>query len=180
MFEQTLTRECRTIFNAPSIRFIISRMASGDVPEVAEIERTHQREPWSESAFREELQKLHAECFVARAVPGSDAILEADIRVPTGLAGYICMWIVADEVQILNLTVARPFWRRGVGRDLVLRALDAGWSRGCARATLEVRPSNMAARKLYESLGFRLVGERPGFYAEGKETGMIMELDRLW
>jgi ribosomal-protein-alanine N-acetyltransferase len=152
----------------------ISPMTPRDLSAVAEIDRTHQQEPWSESAFREELHKVHALCLVARTSrpagkeQGSSTIV----------VGYICSWIVADELQILNVTVERSFWNRGIGRALLRRAIDAGWQRGCARATLEVRPSNTAARGLYESLGFRVVGERPGFYAEGKEAGMIMELER--
>jgi ribosomal-protein-alanine N-acetyltransferase len=92
--------------------------------------------------------------------------------------GYICSWVVVDELQILNVTVERGLWRRGIGRALLRKAIDVGWQKGCIRATLEVRPSNTAARGLYDSLGFRVVGERPGFYAEGREAGMIMELER--
>ncbi len=166
---------CTVAGDDHSLVYTISAMTVRDLPAVAEIERMHQRECWSESAFGEELHKLHALSFVARLAASGG---EESPRSPSMVIGYICSWVVAGELQILNVTVERSFWRRGVGRALLRKAIDAGWHRGCVRATLEVRPSNTAARSLYDSLGFRVVGERPGFYAEGGEAGMIMELER--
>ena len=161
-----------------ALRFGIHRMTPRDLAAVAEIERTHQHEPWSASAFLEELSKLHALCFVARVVPESGrSCTDDETHAEAVVAGYVCSWIVVDEIQVLNLAVHRAFWRRGVGRSLLDRVLREGWRRGCSRAVLEVRPSNAAALGLYESMGFRRVGERPGFYAEGREAAIIMELE---
>ncbi|MCU0573161.1 MAG: ribosomal protein S18-alanine N-acetyltransferase [Syntrophobacteraceae bacterium] len=161
-----------------SLRFGIHRMTSRDLAAVAEIERTHQLEPWSASAFLEELSKLHALCFVVRVLPGEGPCPRGDEAQAEALvAGYICSWIVVDEIQVLNLAVHRTFWRRGLGRALLEHVVHEGLSRGCSRATLEVRPSNAEALGLYESMGFRRVGERPGFYAEGGEAAIIMVLD---
>lgn len=161
-----------------SFRFGIQRMTSGDVPAVVEIECTHQREPWSASAFLEELHKLHALCFVARldARDGKGKGMERR-RSEAQVIGYICSWVVVDEVQILNLAVHRDYWRRGVGRGLLERTLEEGRKRGCAYAVLEVRPSNEAALALYGSMGFRRASERPGFYVEGRESAIVMVLD---
>lgn len=161
-----------------SLRFGIHRMTPRDVAQVAEIERTHQLEPWSASAFLEELSKLHALCFVAWVPPGTGPWPGRDEeRAEALVAGYICSWIVVDEIQVLNLAVHRMFWRRGLGRALLERVVHEGLSRGCSQATLEVRPSNAEALGLYESMGFRPVGERPGFYAESREAAIIMALD---
>ncbi|MCU0574658.1 MAG: GNAT family N-acetyltransferase [Syntrophobacteraceae bacterium] len=164
--------------STPSFEFTISSMKVRDLPRVAEIERMHQREPWSEAAFGEELAKPHALCRVARPSNGG---CERGVR---GMAhgagfvlGYACAWIVLDEIQVLNVTVDRVFWRRGIGRALLGRVLDEGRIRGATRATLEVRPSNAEALGLYGSLGFRRVGERPGFYTSDKEAAIVMDLD---
>jgi ribosomal-protein-alanine N-acetyltransferase len=159
--------------------FIISKMSGADVASVAAIEWAHQREPWSESAFREELDKLHSLCFVAR-IDGDpeEAPFLKGTHGESAIAGYVCAWIVLDEIQILNVTVRRSCRRQGIGRALLRHALQCGWSRGCTRALLEVRPSNTAARRLYESAGFRAVGERPNFYADGKEAAILMELEK--
>jgi ribosomal-protein-alanine N-acetyltransferase len=50
---------------------------------------------------------------------------------------------------------------------------------GCLKATLEVRPSNTAAVKLYEKLGFIGVALRPGYYPDNKEDGLIMWKEQI-
>jgi ribosomal-protein-alanine acetyltransferase len=91
-------------------------------------------------------------------------------------AGYICLWIVAGEAQVLNLAVHPPYRGRGVGRALLLHGLDIAVQRGAEKAFLEVRKSNAVARKLYESVGFEKTGQRPNFYRVNKEAAVLMEL----
>ena len=45
---------------------------------------------------------------------------------------------------------------------------------GMNAMTLEVRKSNIAAKKLYEKLGFNSVGIRPKYYEDNKEDAIIM------
>jgi ribosomal-protein-alanine N-acetyltransferase len=47
-------------------------------------------------------------------------------------------------------------------------------SRGAVRATLEVRASNVPARQLYESLGFRVTAVRQGYYTQPEEEGLVL------
>jgi ribosomal-protein-alanine N-acetyltransferase len=44
-------------------------------------------------------------------------------------------------------------------------------------AWLEVRPSNTAARALYESFGFQEVGRRPLYYADTEEDAILLALE---
>ena len=46
-------------------------------------------------------------------------------------------------------------------------------------ATLEVRLSNIAARRLYEKYGFRPVGLRPRYYSDDGEDALIMTTEPL-
>jgi len=92
------------------------------------------------------------------------------------LAGYICTWFVADEVQILNIAVSPMFRRQGFGRLLLGHALAEGIKNGARLAVLEVRRSNTAAQRLYETFGFAAVGERPGYYTVQPESAVIMHL----
>ncbi len=79
--------------------------------------------------------------------------------------------VFAGEWELLNLAVD-PAWRgRGIGRELV-EALPAG------RVFLEVRASNLAARGLYESSGFAVLGVRRGYYQAPSEDGIVMELQK--
>jgi ribosomal-protein-alanine N-acetyltransferase len=77
-------------------------------------------------------------------------------------------------VQVQNLAVHPAFRRRGVGRFLLAEGLREAHRRGARLATLEVRPSNLAARRLYASLGFVETGRRPGYYqAEGEDALLL-------
>ena len=40
---------------------------------------------------------------------------------------------------------------------------------------LEVRPTNVEALTLYESLGFRVIGRRKGYYFDTGEDALVME-----
>lgn len=144
----------------------IARMALSDMDAVMAIEQRSHYEPWSRNALLAELEQPHSWLLVARMQTPSK------IRI----VGYICFWIVADELQVMNLTVHGAHRRHGIGRALMLCALWQGWSKQVQSAVLEVRPSNQAARKLYEGLGFQPVGSRPNYYGGHKEPAILMEL----
>jgi ribosomal-protein-alanine N-acetyltransferase len=93
------------------------------------------------------------------------------------LAGYLCLWEIGHEIHITNLAV-HPEWRRqGVARALLDAALGEGRVRGVELAFLEVRPTNAEALSLYESLGFRVIGRRKGYYFDTGEDALLMEAD---
>ena len=88
------------------------------------------------------------------------------------LAGFLVARHTApDEVEILNVAVDPPFRRRGVARCLIQQLLAN--FRG--KAFLEVRASNLAARKLYHSLGFEAVAVRPNYYDSPAESAIVMK-----
>ncbi len=95
------------------------------------------------------------------------------------LIGYFVAMKGVDEVHLLNITVAPAYQRQGWAH-LMLDAL-ALWARG-QRAEwlwLEVRVSNERARKIYETHGFRVVGERKRYYPalDGeREDAIVMSL----
>ena len=51
--------------------------------------------------------------------------------------------------------------------------------RRAREATLEVRLSNLPARRLYEKYGFRPVGLRPRYYIDDNEDALIMTTESL-
>lgn len=150
---------------------LIEPMQPEDLPAVLDIERASHVDPWRESFFAEELTRPQALNLVARLKDDRCRIV-----------GYICVWLVADEVQIFNLAVDPAVRRRGVGRRLLLAALDKACKRNARVAFLEVRRSNRAAQQLYQSVGFRPSGLRPNYYEGIKEPALLMELemDRGW
>jgi ribosomal-protein-alanine N-acetyltransferase len=73
-----------------------------------------------------------------------------------------------------------PDWRRQrLGERLLLAMLDVAVDAGARDATLEVRLSNLPARRLYEKYGFRPVGLRPRYYSDNGEDALIMTTDQL-
>ena len=100
-------------------------------------------------------------------------------RVEGRIVGYGGMWLMVDEAHITTFAV-HPAWRRQrIGERLLLAFLDLAVHRGAHEATLEVRLSNLPARKLYEKYGFRPVGLRPRYYSDNQEDALIMTTEPL-
>jgi ribosomal-protein-alanine N-acetyltransferase len=152
----------------------VSPLVRSDIPTILEIENDSQLEPWTETAFLEEIDKAHSRLLVARQAAGAAFAPGSSYK---NIAGYICFWLVAGEIQILNIAVRRDLRLRGIARKLMDAAIRAGRENGADFVTLEVRQSNLPARKLYESIGFRVVGERPNYYGVRKESAVLMTLD---
>jgi ribosomal-protein-alanine N-acetyltransferase len=150
----------------------VSPLAKSDIPSILEIEYYSQSDPWTAKAFVEEIDRANSSLLVAR-LPAGDFVGAPCPEV----AGYICFWSVAGEIQILNIAVRKTLRRRGIARKLIELAIRTGWEQHAERVTLDVRKSNSEARKLYESLGFRVTGERPDYYGVRKESAILMELD---
>jgi ribosomal-protein-alanine N-acetyltransferase len=141
---------------------VVGLMRLHDIDEVVAIERVSFQTPWSRAAFRYELTENRvARCLVARS--------------DDGVVGYLCLWEIGHEIHITNLAVHPSWRRRGIGRRLLAPVLEDGRRRGISLVLLEVRPTNAEARALYESLGFRVIGRRKGYYFDTGEDALVME-----
>ena len=89
------------------------------------------------------------------------------------VAGYVFCREVAGESELLNLAVDPGLRRGGVGRMLLAAAIEWLTTRGARETFLEVRASNVAAIALYEEVGFRAVGRRPGYYQRPPEDAIL-------
>lgn len=135
-----------------------------DLDEVADIEKLCFGTPWSKALFAEELKHKDL-CYWFKVRD-----LASEIRV----AAYMGFWKAVDEAHITNLAVRPQLQRQGLGKALASYVLSQARDQGCRRATLEVRPSNTAALKLYEALGFSGVALRPKYYLDNEEDALIM------
>ena len=144
---------------APEV--VIRAMRGNDVGDVVGIERSSYQFPWSEGIFRDCLRVG----YVCRVVTVSRQVM-----------AYGVMSFGAGEAHILNLCVAGGYRCRGVGRRLLGALIERATAAGMADAFLEVRPSNMAAIRLYLALGFEQVGMRRGYYqaANGREDAAVL------
>ena len=92
---------------------------------------------------------------------------------PVAAIWYQC---VAERAEVIDHRVLASERRQGLGRQLLWASLTA--LEGVGAVELEVRSSNVAARTLYESLGFSETGSRPNYYAtvNGREDAILMTL----
>lgn len=90
--------------------------------------------------------------------------------------GYINIWYVYDEADVINVAVSEGSRKKGIGRKLMLEAIDRLKSKGITDIYLEVRVSNTPAQRLYASLGFAVTGVRKKYYSNG-EDAFNMHLD---
>lgn len=142
---------------------IVVRPASGaDLPALAALEQRCFAIPWSFEALAEELADANKARVLVAVAP--DGVVR----------GYISSWFILGEAEIHNIAVDPDCRGRGIGRTLLAALLDAGRQEGIASFTLEVRPSNEAARALYQRLGFVDCGRRRGYYANNQEDAIIM------
>ena len=163
-------------------------MRASDVAAVADIERRSQPTPWPAATFADELDRAWAHVDVARAYPAHAGPLQSGHRValPVGanqptqpdplIVGFCDYWLVADELQLLNIAIAPDWRRRGIARLLIDELLAFAQTRACVLITLEVRSSNHPAQTLYRSYGFREVAVRKQYYADNREDALLMDL----
>ncbi len=144
-------------------------MRKDDIDQVLAIEQASFSMPWSRNLFLSEFRSPSVSTLLVALA--NDALARM-------VAGYIVYWTVEDEMHILNLAVALPFRRQGIARKLVLDAVKRAYARGARRAFLEVRMSNVAAKKLYSSLGFTGSSVRRDYYDSPVEDAVVMTLER--
>jgi ribosomal-protein-alanine N-acetyltransferase len=145
----------------PPVRVVIEPMRLDDLPAVHAIELASFSAPWPPHAYRSELESNRLAHYLVA-------------RVGERIAAYGGMWLMVDEAHITTFAV-HPAWRRQrIGERLLLAFLDLAVDRRAHEATLEVRLSNLPARKLYEKYGFRPVGLRPRYYSDNGEDALIM------
>jgi ribosomal-protein-alanine N-acetyltransferase len=138
-------------------------MRLSDLPAVMETDRRSFPTPWSEEIWRQEITGPFGLYLVLE---------EGD-----NLSGHIGLKLISGEAHVVTLAVRPERRRRGFARALIEAALGDLVSAGARYLHLEVRPSNVAARVLYRSLGFDETGVRPRYY--GDEDALLMTLDLI-
>ncbi|MEO8144509.1 MAG: ribosomal protein S18-alanine N-acetyltransferase [Betaproteobacteria bacterium] len=138
-------------------------MREGDLAEVIAIESALYTHPWTRGNFGDSLHAAY-QCWTWRL--GNE------------LFGYFILLVAAGEGHLLNLSVAAARQRSGHGSALLKEAMGLARNRGALHLFLEVRPSNLAAKALYDRFGFRQVAMRRGYYPAhgGREDALVLTL----
>ena len=142
---------------------VVERISSpADLDGVLEIEEASFVNPTTRDWYESELQRPDV-CFLFA------------LRTPEyPVAGFCAFWKVVDQIHINNLAVRPELRGHGLGALLLERVLEEAARLGAPHATLEVRRSNAAARRLYERAGFELAGVRTSYYTNPIEDALIL------
>lgn len=143
------------------IRWMIRR----DMRDVLAIEKDSFEFPWDEEDF-------------IRFLRGRNCIgMVAEIEHPWDgrVLSYVCYEIDGDQIEIVNLAVAPPARRRGVGRQMVEKLVSKLHEKRRRRIVVSVRESNLPAQLFFQQLGFRATAVLRNNYDESPEDAYLMQ-----
>ena len=140
----------------------IRAAVESDAPAIASIEAQSFKAPWTEEMILSEMREPYASFYAAFS--------------GETLIGYYGFLHISDELHIMNVAVHPDFRGEGVGKSLMTDLKQRAMSLSARAITLEVRESNLVAKRLYERVGFVLAGVRPHYYMD-KENALIYWLE---
>jgi ribosomal-protein-alanine N-acetyltransferase len=164
--------------------FTLRPMRARDVPVVVAIDRLSFPTPWPTGAFRRELQRERATYLVLvgpeegvsqLSAPGEKGWLRRLFTTTEvgRIIGYVGFRLQEEGGHITTIAV-HPGWRgRGFGGFLLWVALQRMVEHQVDVVTLEMRPSNDVAYRLYRKFGFGVVRFQPDYYRDGEDAWVM-------
>jgi ribosomal-protein-alanine N-acetyltransferase len=147
-------------------RVLVDAMREDDIPEVQAIEREIFPTPWPRNAYYRELHHNRSAYYLV-------------LRRDDEIVGYAGLWKMSDEAHITTVGVRANQQGKGYGHALMAALIQRAYHLGSRWLTLEVRPSNDVAVRLYEKFGFKVIGRRRGYYTDNNEDAIVMWSDSI-
>ena len=135
-----------------------------DIDSIAALEPLCFDDPWTPQMIRSDVMDIPFSTYV---------LGEVDEK----LVGYVGIMVVREECQVNNVAVHPDYRKKGIGGTLLKTALSFAKQSGAEEAFLEVREGNDDAISLYESMGFKRLGIRKGYYENNGENAVVMRKD---
>lgn len=154
----------------PSIDPVPIRSATpDDLPSIRVLEKqTESAAHWTELAY---------DALFAKDAPARIVLVALDDGTQGAqIHGFVIARSSLDEWEIENVLVASSRRRLGIATRLIRELLVRARSQGATSVLLEVRESNLAARRLYEKLGFREQGRRNDYYNLPTEDALVLHV----
>lgn len=129
---------------------------------IAEIEALSFSTPWSRKSF-------------ADSMANSNVISIFTATLDDEVVGYICLFHLFEEGELLNIAVNPDYRKQGIAQQLLNQMFMLFKQKDVTRITLEVRESNTNAKNLYLKNGFKPIGIRKNYYTSPLENGIVME-----
>ena len=93
------------------------------------------------------------------------------------IAGFAVARRGGEEWDLENIVVRASAQRLGHGAELLNALIEQARIEGARNCRLEVRESNILARRLYEKCGFQVEGRRRGYYQQPAEDAILYRRD---
>lgn len=136
-------------------------MTEDHLDKICDIEAMCFSTPWSKDSFKNGLDN-NLNTYLTALTDGE-------------IVGYICLFHIFDEGEILNVAVSPDFRKKGIAQMLLDKSFEIFYDKEVTRVMLEVRPSNTAAHTLYIKNGFQPLAVRKNYYTSPTEDGLVME-----
>ena len=143
-----------------SAEITFRKMIAADSEEVAALESKIFSMPWKRDDFWRMTENKNAVYIVG--------LLDEKI------IAYAGAWLSFGDAEVMNIAVDENFRGQGYGKKIFAELIKICMEHGATAITLEVRESNIAAIKLYESFGLKSVGVRKNYYDNPTENALIM------
>jgi len=141
----------------------VRKMLLEDIDAVMIVDRDSFSIPWSRESFFLEVESRLSSYVVVEEDSGQ-------------IIGYGGFYLIIDQVEITNIAVLGKYRGQGIGKSILEALIKLAIVGGGKVVNLEVRASNEAAKAMYLSYGFNLVGSRKGYYQLPSEDALLLSL----
>ena len=130
--------------------------------EILAIENESFTSPWSRTSFVDAFNSDTVNIF---------ALLDNNSHV----IGFACLLLIDFEAELLNIAVKPDSRNKGYGHALMEHVDKYCTERNVETAYLEIRQSNISAKRLYNKFGFTEIGVRKKYYSSPVEDAILMQ-----
>lgn len=136
---------------------------TADISAIIKLEKSCFRKPWSDSAIEQDVStNSNAYYFVGETITSHQVI------------AFAACWHMVDEAELMRIATHPDYRRNGLAEQLLIQVIQNAKAHQLHSMFLEVRPSNQAARALYQRHGFQILHIRRKYYDDNGEDAIIM------
>ena len=117
---------------------------------------------WNTNVLRDEILNENSKYIIAKNENGE-------------ILGFAGIFINVDFAEVMNIVVRKKFRNQGIGKKLLEKLISLCQEIGAESLKLEVNEKNKIAIKLYENIGFNIVGRRKKYY-NNLDDAILMDM----
>lgn len=139
---------------------VIYKMSILDTDSIISLEEKNNQKILSLNSINEDLRDSNSIYYTA--------------NVNEKIVGYIAAKLLYDHIDILSVLVDDEYKRHGIASSLLEKLFYHAKGMNISNIFLEVRVSNISAKKLYEKLGFKEISIRKNYYPDNNEDALVL------